>query len=44
MTNKRTDIAVSDTAFIRDAEDIADRIPGNMPAVGDLVPGKLCFP
>ena len=32
------------TALFRDAENIADRVPGKMPAVGNVVPGKLCFP
>lgn len=35
---------IYDAAFFRDAENIADRVPGKMPAVGDVVPGELSLP
>ena len=41
---ERTYITICDAAFFRDAENIADRVPGKMPAVGDVVPGELSLP
>ena len=41
---KRTYVTVCDAALFRNAEDVADRIPGNVPAVSNGVPGKFCFP